>query len=134
MKTKKTIFLLAASFCCFLLLMLNGCHSEKVPDLAKFNSYLKIQQETFKQQMKQVEKQYPMVALAFTMQEAAIAERPHHQLAESVISLTGSTVISHEPAIRYKLCLNGLFRDLARSQTYEDGLGAFNRFHQCLSR
>ncbi|MHC4158138.1 MAG: hypothetical protein ACYSSO_03575 [Planctomycetota bacterium] len=145
MRTKKAVFLLPVFFCCCLALWLNSCKrkevpTEKGPDLAKFNSYLKTQQETFKEEFAQVKKQYPTVALAFAMQEAAIAESMQlqkaevGQLAESVVSLTGSTVISRELVIRLQECLKDLLRDLGRSQTYEDGLGAFDRFNQCRKR
>ncbi|MCP4611491.1 MAG: hypothetical protein GY845_22495 [Planctomycetes bacterium] len=132
MKTNKV--LLPLSFCCCLFLLINGCHSEKVPDLAKFNSYLKTQQNTFKQQMEQVETQYPMVALAFYMQEAAIGEHPFDYLAESVESLTGSSVVSKEHDIRFRLCLNGLYRGFARAQNSEDVSGTIKRFQGCLKR
>jgi hypothetical protein len=134
MKTKQTFFLLSTTFIFCLLSVLNGCHSEKVPDLTKFNYYLKTQQHTFKQQMDKVETQYPMVALAFYMQEAAIGEHPFHYLAESVESLTGSSVVSKEHDIRFRLCLNDLYRGFARAQNSEDVSGAIKRFQGCLKR
>ena len=98
MRTKKAVFLLPVFFCCCLALWLNSCKrkevpTEKGPDLAKFNSYLKTQQETFKEQFTQVKKQYPIVALAFAMQEAAIAEPM--QLQKVGINHHSRATISH---------------------------------------
>lgn len=145
MRTKIAVFLLPVFSCICLVFCLNSCKreevpTENVPDLSKFNSYLKTQQEVFKKQWVQLEKQYPIVALAFAMQEAVIAEYALSQkagdswLTESVVSLTGSPVVSREAVIRLQECFNGLWRDLGRSKTYEDGLGAFDRFNRCRNR
>lgn len=134
MKIKPIVFLLSATILCCLLLILNGCHTQNKADIRKFNSYLKSQQETFIKQFKQVELQYPMVAFALIMQDATIAENANPLLTESVVSLTGSTNLSLESSVRLKICLDNLFRDLGRSQTYEEGLGAFKRYRDCRGR
>lgn len=95
-------------------------------------------QSEFSEQMEYVKKEYPLVALAFQIQEAALTQRIEHQATEHIEidrywgSLTGQETINTNAAIKWKFCLDKLKKELGRAKTYEEGQGAFDRHSNCL--
>ncbi|MEE9442719.1 MAG: hypothetical protein V3V99_08635 [candidate division Zixibacteria bacterium] len=93
-------------------------------------------QAEFTKQMQEVEKQYPLVALAYKMQEAIIVQRTeaieHTELDYYRSSLTGQNVVITEHSIQMKICLDKLKTGLMRAETDGDISNAFNSFGGCI--
>ena len=142
---KRKRFQVVYLFC--LLIALSNCSNQNKEsyDLSEFSTYLKSEQAEFQRQYKAVKEQYPLVALAFEMQQASLIEVSNQEstfggstaitASEPITIFTGTgLVVNREAIIELQLCFDGLWRDLGRSKTYEEGLGAFDRFNRCRNR
>ena len=109
--------------------------------LEKFRAQLTTQQKVFENQLKEVRERYPLVALAYSIQEAAIAELYYSIRDTRIISLlsalTGDTMISDAAkaeGIRISECFRQLNNCLGRSEGYQEGASCFEGFSGCRKR
>ena len=109
--------------------------------LEKFRAQLTTQQKIFENQLKEVKERYPLVALAYSIQEAAIAELYCSIRDTRIISLlsvlTGDTALTDAAKaeeIRISECFRQLNNCLGRSKNYQEGASCFEGFSGCRKR
>jgi hypothetical protein len=97
-----------------------------------------LQRDNFKSQWEQVQKEYPLVALALFIQEVALDEVTYDDIFESndmndAYSLfTGRLRVSRDEIIKRDYCRRDLWRDLGNSQSHQDVGAAFKRHYDCI--
>jgi len=74
------------------------------------------------------------------IQEAVIYERmdsgtlASNLVSDSYFALTERPILSKAEIVRINLCFRDLNRELARSQNYQEGQAAFDKFQNCIHR
>jgi hypothetical protein len=117
--------------------------SIKYSNIEKYKKNLATKKKDFKKQLKEVEKKYPLVALAFSLQNATIAELSisrnigiDPKVEDIVTTLTGTeswdTDAIEKTGIKLNNCFRNFDRDLARSRDSSDVKGSIDKLTQCI--
>jgi len=99
-------------------------------NIEKFKAKLAAQHEDLVKQLKEVKKKYPLVVLAYAVQEATIVELTTAEAKPATITDICSALTPSRAANEYVRLLSDLRHCLERSKDYEGGMACFETFHE----